>query len=129
MKNINPIYLLRESNTYEHTYPTLAGAAIGGAGGNVISKALLKNVEDIKQFIVGTNDAKECITGLIGYADGATPIAMVVKKCINVCEKFPNNYKQKCLKILSNYNGLMSTIGTVGGAAAGGLGGWLIDNI
>jgi outer membrane lipoprotein SlyB len=127
--NLNPIYLYE--NGYIHgnvdvdvdlndRSAMIAGGALGGIAGNFLSKTLLKNVSDIKKLIASTNNAKECINILQGYTSGATPIASIADKCITICNKYPQIYKGKCLKILNNYNAIGTIIGTAGGAVLGG---------
>ena len=126
MKNLNPIYLFEWSDyTIDDYTRGVLGGAVGTGAGAIISKALLKNVSDIKEFISNTESPEECIKGLIGYADGVTPIALIASRCISKCRKYPENYKQRCLKLLNNYLALGTTAGTLGGAVAGYSGGYL----
>lgn len=124
MKNLNPIYLLESSQRLRLDLAgrsgMVAGGVLGGVAGNFLSKTLLKNVSELKELIANTKDAKECIDILRGYASGVTPIASVADKCITICNKYPQIYKGKCLKILNNYNALGTIIGTAGGTVLGG---------
>jgi hypothetical protein len=119
--NLNPIYLL-ESRYLDFTDRSamIAGGALGGVTGNFLSKTLLKNVSDLKKLIANTKDAKECIEILGGYDGDSTPIAYVADKCITLCNRHPQTYKGKCLKLLNNYNALGTIIGTAGGTVLGG---------
>ena len=109
------------SNSTNDKSITMAG--LGGAAGAVVSHALLKNVKEIKEFIIGTENAEECIKGLEGYVSGLTPIAFVARKCIKYCKTNPETYKAKCLKCLNNYYALMFTGGTAAGITGGAIGG------
>jgi len=104
---------------------SIAGAAIGGAGGALISKAFLRNVKDIKELITQTDTPEECIEVLKGYAGGITPIALVARKCIKYCQLTPETYKSRCLKLLNTYYATMLTTGTLGGSTGGLFGGLL----
>jgi len=119
MKNLNPIYLTESDYFYADDARGAAGGIVGGIAGNSLARTLLKNVTDIKKFILSTSNAEECIKGLEGYADGITPIAKIASICINKCRKYPENYKQRCLKILNNYQAFGITAGTLGGAGLG----------
>lgn len=98
----------------------IVGGALGGVAGNFLSRTLLKNVSDLKKLIASTNNAKECIDILQGYDGSSTPISYIADKCISICNKYPQSYKGKCLKLLNNYNALGTIIGTAGGTVLGG---------
>lgn len=133
MKNLNPIYLMEDwtsdRTTLSNKDRALVGSAIGGTLGAGISKVMLSNVKDIKEFVLSTENAEQCINGLLAYQDSNTPIALIAKKCIKYCKYSPGNYKQRCLKLLNNYYALGMTGGTLGGTVGGGSFGYLLSDL